>query len=119
MIKNELNCLKSNAPFEEISEKTYFCLFEEIPPKNWCRPFENGGWFFCGEPHSRDTDTGALYHCLCIKYNGRYYAGLRNIRVSIHTIEREITSFFRKIDESNISLLAARTPFAAKGLSKA
>lgn len=84
--------LEQNAPFEEIPKKFYTWLFECVPPYNWSRPYIDGGWFICGEPHSNDEDLND-YHYLCFCHNGKYYAGCRRVNRSIREIEDEIRSF--------------------------
>ena len=89
--------LEENAPFEEISEEWYNGLFrlEDVPPYKLSHPYQNLGWFICGEPYSRDFNTGEAYHDLCFCYNGKYYAGCRKLTVDV---EREISAFCREID---------------------
>nr|DAJ19411.1 MAG TPA: Protein of unknown function (DUF1419) [Siphoviridae sp. ctBxQ4] len=90
--------LEKNAPFEEIGKDWYVHLLECVPPERWCNPYRDGGWFFTGEPHSHDRDTGEAYHYLCFEYAGRYYAGCRSIEIRNGDIEREISKFCFNLD---------------------
>ncbi len=90
--------LKPNAPFEEIAEQWYKGLLEDVPPAEWSSPYQNLGWFVCGEPHSHDFNTGEAYHYLCFCYNGKYYAGCRSREKTNADYEWEISAFCREID---------------------
>lgn len=90
--------LKQNAPFEEIEKQCYNNLLENVPPERWSRPYQNLGWFVCGEPHSHDHNTGEAYHYLCFCYNGKYYAGCRSVEKSNADYEWETSSFCRELD---------------------
>lgn len=85
--------LKENA-FEEITEKWYFCLFTSVPIQRWFHPYKDLGWFICKEPYSHDSNTGEAYHCLCICYNGKYYAGRTKLTTDV---KKEISNFCMKI----------------------
>lgn len=90
--------LKQNAPFEEIAEQWYNNLLEDVPPARWSRPYQNLGWFVCGEPHSHNFHTGEAYHYLCFRYNGKCYAGCRSIEKTSADYEWEISAFCRELD---------------------
>lgn len=89
-------CLKleENAPFEEITKEWYNHLFECVPPYKFRAPYQNLGWFICGEPYSHDFNTGEAYHYLCFCYNGKYYAGCRKVTTDV---KKEISNFCMKI----------------------
>lgn len=87
MVTDERIELEKNAPFEEIGKDWYVHLLECVPPERWCNPYREGGWFFTGEPHSHDWDTGEAYHYLCFEYAGKYYAGCRSIEMRNDDIE--------------------------------
>lgn len=89
---------EKNAQFEEIDKDCYVHLLECVPPERWCSPYREGGWFFTGEPHSHDWNTGEAYHYLCFEYAGKYYAGCRSIEMRNGDIEREISKFCRELD---------------------
>lgn len=89
--------LEKNAPFEEIDKDWYTQLLEGVPPERWSSPYEEGGWFIMGEPHSHDWDTGEAYHYLCFNYSGRYFAGCRSLGMTTNGIVNEIDSFCRKL----------------------
>lgn len=86
--------LKENAPFEEITKEWYNHLFECVPPYKFRAPYQNLGWFICGEPYSHDFNTGEAYHYLCFCYNGKYYAGCRKVTTDV---KKEISNFCMKI----------------------
>lgn len=92
--------LERNAPFEEIAGQWYNNLLENVPPERWSRPYQDPGWFICGEPHSHDFATGEAYHYLCFCYNGKYYAGSRSIEKVSADYEREISAFCLEVDEA-------------------
>lgn len=90
--------LEKNEPFEEIGKDWYIQFLEGVPPERWCNPYRDGGWFFMGEAHTHDWDTGEAYHYLCFMYAGKYYAGCRSIEMKTDDIEREISKFCCNLD---------------------
>lgn len=84
--------------FEEISEAAYRWQLESVPPERWSSPYENFGWFLCGEIYRRDSEGCAWYH-ICFQYNGRYFRGQCKGDTPAADIEYRISAFCRKLDE--------------------
>lgn len=81
-------------------------------------PYQNLGWFVCGEPHQHEQNTGETYHYLCFCYKGKYYAACRSVEKTDADYEWEISAFCRELDwrKTNPSRIVSR--LGARRLSK-